>query len=188
MTIDKIKDILKERLSEKRYMHSIGVAEEAERLAVKYDADKEKAYLAGLVHDCAKEIKNEEAKSLLKDKYAINTDMVTLNTHKLLHGPLGACIMQYEFGIYDVEIFDAVKYHTTAKADMNLLTKILYIADYIEPNRDFNGVEELRKIAYEDIDAAILIGLDWTIEELIEKKSMIHPDTVRARNFLICER
>ena len=187
MDIEKVQEYLKERLSEKRYKHSLGVAEEAVKLSEKYGADKEKAYFCGLIHDCAKEIENSEAKRLLTEKYGVCVDEVTFNTHKLLHGPLGACIAQYEFGVYDMQILDAIKYHTTAKADMPVLTKILYIADYIEPNRTFDGVDELRRLAYEDMDKAIYTGLDWTIEELMEKRSLIHPDTVRARNFLLLD-
>lgn len=183
---EKMKTYLKENLSEKRYKHSIGVAEEAEKLALHYHYfDTDKAYLAGLLHDCAKEIKADEAAKLLKNKYNITLDPVTKNTPKLLHGPLGACMAQDMFGVYDAEIFDSIKYHTTAKADMQLLTKILYIADYIEPNRDFEGVDELRKAAYIDLDNAILTGLNFTVEELIEKGAMLHPDTVHARNFLL---
>lgn len=188
MGIDDIKEYLKENLSEKRYKHSIGVAEEAVRLAERYGSDKEKAYITGLVHDCAKEIENSEAKKMLSDDYNIVLDAVTLNTHKLLHGPLGACMAQDKFGICDLEILDAIRYHTTAKASMNIFTKIIYIADYIEPNRDFDGVEDLRKLAYENIDEAILLGLDWTITELTEKGSMFHPDTVHARNYLLLDK
>ncbi len=183
--IESIKNYLSENLSKKRYKHSLGVADEAVCLAKHYGADTEKAYIAGIVHDVAKEIPTDTAKKLLKEKYGVNTDFVMDSTPKLLHGPLGACIAQSEFSVYDPEIIDAVKYHTTAKADMSLLTKVIYIADYIEPNRDFDGVDELRRVSYEDIDEALLIGLNWTIEELMEKKSMFHPDTVHARNYLL---
>ncbi len=186
--IDKIKENLEEVLSEKRYKHSLGVADEAVRLAERYGADSNKAYIAGLVHDCAKEIENSKAKAMIKDKYGLTIDPISMNTHKLLHGPLGACIAQSEFDIYDPEVLDAIRYHTTAKANMSMLTKIIYIADYIEPNRDFDGVEELRALAYEDIDAAILLGIDFTLSELIEKGSMFHPDTVHARNKLLFDK
>lgn len=186
--INLIKEEIKSVLSEKRYTHSLGVASEAEKLARHYGADAEKAYVAGIVHDCAKEIANEKAISLINDTYGINLDTITMRTHKLLHGPLGACIAQSEFDIYDAEILDAIKYHTTAKANMSLLCKILYIADYIEPNRDFDGVEELRESAYKNIDEAILTGLDFTLGELIEKGSMFHPDTVHARNWLLLKK
>ena len=185
---DKIVNYLRENLSDKRFKHSLGVAEEAKRLAGHYFADGEKAYLAGLVHDCAKEIPEAEAKRLLWDKYKIVIDPVSMHTPKLLHGPLGACMAQSEFGIFDAEILDAIKYHTTAKADMSLLTKIIYMADYIEPNRTFDGVEELREQAYDNLDRAIIIGLDFTLSDLIADGHMLHPDTVHARNFLLMQK
>lgn len=188
MEESKIKKYLENALSEKRFKHSLGVAEEAERLADKYGADKKKAYLAGLVHDVAKEIDTDSARNMLKDRFGIRVDPVTYNVPKLLHAPLGACLAQTEFGIFDAEILDAVKYHTTAKADMSLLTKIIYMADYIEPNRDFKGVEELRKQAYQDLDEAIITGLDYTISELLSDGKMFHPDTVHARNYLILQK
>ena len=188
MEESKIKKYIENALSEKRFKHSLGVAEEAERLADKYGADKKKAYLAGLVHDVAKEIDTDSARNMLKDRFGIRVDPVTYNVPKLLHAPLGACLAQTEFGIFDAEILDAVKYHTTAKADMSLLTKIIYMADYIELNRDFNGVEELRKQAYQDLDEAIITGLDYTISELLSDGKMFHPDTVHARNYLILQK
>ena len=188
MEESKIKKYLENALSEKRFKHSLGVAEEAERLADKYGADKKKAYLAGLVHDVAKEIDTDSARTMVKDRFGIRVDPVTYNVPKLLHAPLGACLAQTEFGIFDAEILDAVKYHTTAKADMSLLTKIIYMADYIEPNRDFEGVEELRKQAYQDLDEAIITGLDYTISELLSDGKMFHPDTVHARNYLILQK
>lgn len=180
-----IKKYLTDNLSEKRYTHSLGVAEEAVKLAERYGADKDKAYIAGLVHDTAKEISADDARKMLKESFGLKPDSVTYNVPKLLHAPLGACMAQTEFEIFDPEILDAIKYHTTAKADMPILTKIIYMADYIEPNRDFDGVDELRKIAYEDIDKAVLIGLDYTIEELLSAGKMFHPDTVHARNYLL---
>lgn len=188
MEESKIKKYLENELSEKRFKHSLGVAEEAERLAEKYGADRKKAYLAGLVHDVAKEIDADSARNMLKDRFGIRVDPVTYNVPKLLHAPLGACLSQTEFGIFDAEILDAIKYHTTAKADMSLLTKIIYMADYIEPNRDFEGVDELRKQAYQDLDEAIITGLDYTISELLNDGKMFHPDTVHARNYLILQK
>lgn len=186
--IEKIKIYLENNLSKKRYTHSLGVAEEAVRLARHYGADEEKAYLAGLVHDVAKEIPADDAIERLEKKYGAELDAVTKNTFKLLHGVLGTYVIQSEFEIDDAEIIDAVRYHTTAKADMSLLTKIIYMADYIEPNRDFDGVEELRILAYENLDRAIMVGIEFTLSELIEKGSMLHLDTVNAYNYLLLQR
>lgn len=185
--IQKMKSYLEERLSDKRYKHSLGVADEAVRLAKRYGADEEKAYIAGLVHDCAKEVNPETAIELLENKYGEKVEAVARCAPKLLHGPLGAHMAKSGFEICDTEILDAVRYHTTAKADMHILTKIIYIADYIEPNRSFDGVDELRKAAYEDIDKSIITGIDYTLAELLEAERVFHPDTVYARNYLILQ-
>lgn len=184
MDLRKIQQQIQARLSEKRYLHSLGVAEEAARLAKHYGASEEKAYLAGILHDCAKEIPAEQAIVML-EKYGITLDEIVKRTSKLLHGPLGSCVSQAEFQITDPEILDAVRFHTTGKANMNLLTKIIYIADYIEPNRRFDGVEELRRLAYDSIDDAIIQGIGYTIEDLIHAGTALHPDTIHARNYLL---
>lgn len=188
LSIDEIKNQLKEILSEKRYKHSLGVADEAEKLARRYGADVHKAYLAGLVHDCAKEYDPNDMENILRTKYGISADYMSRLMPKILHGQLGACDAQSKFFIYDPEVLDAVRYHTTGKGSMSLLTKIIYIADYIEPGRDFDGVEALRKKAYENLDEAIILGIDETIKDLLNRGLVIHPDTVHARNDLVIRR
>lgn len=188
MPTDEIKADLKKILSQKRYIHSLGVADEAERLARRYGANPDKAFLAGLVHDCAKEFPPDKMESMLKSMYGVSVDAMSRLMPKILHGPLGACEAQRKYNIYDPEILDAVKYHTTGKGGMSLLGKIIYIADYIEPNRDFEGVEVLRKLAYDNIDEAIIYGIDETIKDLIGRGLVIQPDTVHARNDLIIKR
>lgn len=185
VSIDVIKKELKHRLSPKRFNHSLGVAEEAERLAKHYGANPEKAYLAGLIHDCSKEIPVQDAIQLLSERFSVTCDEVALQTPRILHGPLGACVAKEEFGVEDAEILDAVWYHTTGKAGMDLFSKIIYIADYIEPNRTYPDVEVLRALTYEDIDRAILFGIDYTIGELVKRKTVIHPDTMHCRNDIL---
>lgn len=186
--IEEIKAELRKILSEKRYVHSLGVADEAKKLAAKYGVDENRAYIAGLVHDCAKEVPPQDMEGILKRKYGVSVDIMSKLTPKILHGVLGACEAQSKFGIYDPEILDAVKYHTTGKGNMSMLAKIIYIADYIEPNRDFDGVRELRSLAYRDIDEAIIKGIDDTIKDLIKRGLLLHPDTIHARNDLIIKR
>ena len=186
--IEEIKAELRKTLSEKRYVHSLGVADEAKKLAAKYGVDENRAYIAGLVHDCAKEVPPQDMEGILKRKYGVSVDSMSKLTPKILHGVLGACEAQSKFGIYDPEILDAVKYHTTGKGNMSMLAKIIYIADYIEPNRDFDGVRELRSLAYRDIDEAIIKGIDDTIKDLIKRGLLLHPDTIHARNDLIIKR
>lgn len=188
MDIEQIKAELKRDLSEKRYNHSLGVAAEARKLAEKYNVDPDRAYIAGLVHDCAKEVPPQEMEGILKSRYGVTVDSLSRLTPKILHGALGACEAQRRFGIYDPEILDAIKYHTTGKGGMGMLAKIIYIADYIEPNRDFDGVEQLRSLAYKNIDDAIIKGIDDTIIDLVGRGLLLHPDTIHARNDLVIKR
>lgn len=188
IALDEIKIELGKILSETRYRHSLGVADEAEKLARRYGIDQQKAYLAGLVHDCAKEYPPEDMEKILKKEYGISVDSMSKLMPKILHGPLGACEAQRKFDIYDPEILDAIKCHTTGKGNMSMLAKIVYVADYIEPNRVFDGVSKLRKLAYEDINEAIILGIDQTIEDLIKRGLIIHPYTINARNDLIIKR
>lgn len=184
MENEQIKMRLERLLSKERLSHSLGVSSEAVRLAVHYGADVEMAELAGLVHDCVKEFDFGEMIDLCA-RYGVCLDDVTKEEKKLIHANLGAEYAKKEFGIDDEQIYDAIKYHTTAKADMPLLTKIIYVADYIEPNRKFDGVDELRRLAYIDLDAAILEGLDFTIKKLMGNRKMLHPETINARNYII---
>ena len=182
-----IKEKVRELLPEERFLHSQAVADAAEALAQHYGADAEKAKIAGILHDCAKEFDKDRSIEVFK-KFGLVIDDITLNNPKLLHGPVGACMAQYEMGIVDPEILDAIWFHTTGKSNMNLLTKIIYIADFIEPNRTEPGVEELRKLAYEDINTAIIAALGWVFTKIIKQGLLIHPDSVHARNYLIMQR
>lgn len=174
-----IKDI-----GEKRYNHSVRVMETAIKLAEIYNTDIEKAKVAGILHDCAK-IADET--NLLKrtNDFDIILDNCMEYNHELIHGPLGAKIAKEEYGIKDEEILDAIYYHTTGRENMSILDKIIYIADYIEPKRNFPGVEEVRSLAFEDIDKSLILAMEKTIIFLIEKNKLIHPDTIKARNYLI---
>ncbi len=188
MEIEKINGFLAQNLSERRYHHSLGVAETAVRLAKHYGANEEKAFLAGLVHDCAKEIPPEEAIRLLQETYRIMPDAMSVQRPRLLHGSLGACIAQSRFGIYDPEVLDAIRYHTTGKAKMSLLSKIIFIADFIEPNRAYRDVDVLRELTYQNLEDGILYAVDFTIRDLLEKRGTIHPDTIHLRNDLLLQR
>lgn len=188
LEIEKIDKTLAQMLSERRYHHSLGVAETAIKLAKHYGANEEKAYFAGLVHDCAKEIPAEEAIRLLEKDYGIKPDGISLQMPRLLHGVLGSCIAQSRFGIYDPEILDAIRYHTTGKAGMGLLSKIIYIADYIEPNRAYRDVEYLRELTFQKLEDAMLFAVDFTIKDLVDKGRTIHPDTVHLRNDLVMQK
>ena len=193
LEIDGIKSELKKILSERRYVHSLGVAEEAEKLARRYGADQSKAYLAGLVHDCAKEFPPEEMEGILKTEYGVPVDSMSRLMPKILHGPLGACEAQRKFEIYDPEILDAIKYHTTGNANMDILAKIIFVADKIEDGRKYKdeehmeSLEKARKIALQNLNEAVLYEIDESLVYTIRKKKLIHPDSIATRNKMLSE-
>ena len=169
----------------KRVAHVMGVEEEAVKLAKFWGADPQLARHAAILHDCTKYLNLEDQLSLC-EKYGIELDSLEKQAVKLLHSKTGACIARYVFGEPD-EVYEAIFWHTTGKADMTLLDKILYMADYIEPNRDFDGVERLRQLAYTDLDQAMLLGVDATIREMEERGYLIHTNTLEARQWLLAQ-
>lgn len=181
---EKIEIYLKDRLSEKRYYHTLGVRDTSVKLAMLYNVDVSKARLAALLHDNAKYMSDEEILEIIKSK-GYKIDSVCKKSPQLLHGLAGAIIAKQKMDLRDKEIFDAVRYHTTGKKNMSMLEKIIYIADYIEPTRNFAGVEEFRKCAYENLDKVLLIALESSIEYVISKGELLHMDTVNARNYLV---
>ena len=169
-------------MREKRVAHVQGVEEEAVRLARRWGADETMARRAGILHDCTKYLELEDQLALCR-KYGVELDALEQQAVKLLHSKTGACIARAVFGEPD-EVYWAIFWHTTAKADMTTLEKILYVADYMEPNRDFEGVERLRALAYEDLDRALLLGVETTIQEMIDRQLPIHSNTLAARDWL----
>lgn len=166
----------------KRLRHIRGTEEEAVRLALHWGADPEKARRAGILHDCTKYLDGKEQLKLC-EKYGIVLDELERRAVKLLHAKTGAAIARHMFGMPD-DIYDAIYWHTTGKADMTLLEKILYTADYMEPNREFDGVERLRELAYTDLDAAVLLGCEMSIADMEERHQPVHHNTLEARNWL----
>lgn len=183
--IEKIKEKLIEDIGEKRYKHSLRVAHLAQNLAQIYDLDEEKAYMAGLIHDCAKY--NEEK---YIEKLNIDTSSYKITSLKdpVLHSFLGAEVANKVYNISDKDILDAIKYHTTGKESMTSLEKIIFIADAIEPKRDFEGIDSIRDASRKDLDKTMLMLLDSNIIFLISKKASINPLSFEARNYLIEER
>ena len=185
MNLELINNKIQEMLPEKRYKHSLNVANCAVKLSEIYGCDKEKAYIAGIAHDCAKYLNKDEVKYYV-DKYKIVLDEIEKDNLALSHSLIGSYIAKYEFGINDKDIINAIKYHTTGKEDMDIIEKIIYIADLIEEDRDFPGVEELRDLVYnKELDKALLISFNNTIKFVIENNQLIHNRTVDARNYLI---
>ncbi len=180
----KLLERLKSELSEDRYLHSIGAMESAGDLAILNGVDVRRARIAALLHDCAKELSIEKM-LIMAHRYKVAIDEVSMWETVLIHGPLGAKIAEHQYCVNDHEILDAIECHTTGKKNMTKLDKIIYISDYIEPYRDFEGVNELRRMAMEDLDAAVKFALDFTISDLLNTGRLIHPRTLEARNHMM---
>lgn len=178
--IQEYKSILQSRLDEKRYFHSLCVADEAVRLAEKYGADTEKAYMAGLLHDITKNATSEEHLKLFETFGIILT--ADEKSHKLWHAMSGEIYIKYFLNIDDSDILDAVRYHTTAKANMPLLSRVLYLADYTSRDRDYEDVDEMRRLVDISMEEAMLYALKYTITDLVERNMSVHPDTFAAYN------
>ena len=177
-------ELLKGRLDEYRFTHSLAVAEQARHLAEKYGCDCNKAYLAGLLHDITK---NESDKSHLHffDKFGIMLTDTERHSKKLWHSISGAAFLKEELKIDDNDIISAVRYHTTAREDMTLLEKIVYIADFTSSDRKYSDVDTVRGLVEESLEMAIIYALKHTINDLTKKNLPIHEDTLKAYNYLI---
>lgn len=166
----------------KRIPHILGTEQEAVRLAQRWGEDPVLARRAGILHDCTKYWSLEEHLRCC-ERFGVELDEMERWAVKLLHSKTGACMAKYVFGESD-GVCKAIYYHTTGRADMTLLEKILYVADYMEPNRDFEGVEELRRLAYSNLDAAVLLGCEMSIQEMEGKGYQLHKNTREAYEWL----
>lgn len=187
MDINFLKEHIKGLLDEERFCHSIGVMELAEELARIYGADAEKAKIAGLIHDAAKNFPKDEQFLLVKKAYdGRDADAIVFENKALWHGPAGAEYLKEKFDIED-EIYSAVFYHTIGKEDMTLLEKIVYLADCIEENRDkeFDWAKDARDLARDDLDRAIIEVTDRSLKSIIDRGLIIHPGAVLLRNKIL---
>lgn len=182
LSLSKLRPVALSYLKHKRIPHVLGTEQEAIRLAERYGADVGKARVGALLHDCTKKLDLAEQLALC-ERYGIPLDDMERKTLKLLHAKTGAAIARDVFGVDD-EIYGAILWHTTGRAGMTLLEKILYLADYIEPSRDFPGVDKLRTVCYKDLDAGLLMGLEMTIGEMNALGSPVHRATIEARDAL----
>ncbi len=173
--------LLKERLSERRFRHSLAVADSARQLALHYGGDPEKAYTTGLLHDVCKDTPpGEQLQYMLGNGLSLTP--VELAAPKLYHAMCGALYAERELQITDPEILNAIRYHTTGRAQMTLAEKIVFIADFISADRDYPGVDHMRATAARSLEEAIVEGLAFTVKELADKANPIHPDTIDAYN------
>ncbi|MDQ2087381.1 bis(5'-nucleosyl)-tetraphosphatase (symmetrical) YqeK [Herbivorax sp. ANBcel31] len=187
VTREEIKVKLKRNVIKNRFIHSINVMELAAELASVYGVDQEKAAIAGLLHDCAKNIELDRM-LMLCDEFDIVVDDVERLQPKLLHGRVGAVLASKEYGIYDETILNAIRYHTLGRENMTMMEKIVFVSDYIEPNREFEGIEEVRELAFIDIDKTMIISLNNIIVHIIAKGALVHPVAIMARNDMIKKR
>lgn len=175
-------ELLQSRLNEKRFIHSMNVAKKAREMAEKFRADSEKAYFAGLLHDICK---NDSKENMLQifEEFGIMLDDVQKASFKLWHSIAGAAYIEHKLGITDRELIDSVRYHTTARANATLMDKIIYLADYISDERDFDGVDDLRRdLEVGGLDLCYKSALKMSIIELCEIDKPVHPDTLNAYN------
>ena len=183
--IERIKNDLKENLTEYRYIHSLGVMEMAEELATIYNVDVESTRLAGLLHDIAKEMTEEESLKYVAENSIAIDDIEKINV-SILHGKIGADIAKKKYGVNE-QIQKAIQYHTETNPNMDTLAKIIYVSDKIEKNRKSEkfDLEYERNLAKEDIDAAVLFIIDASIKKVIKKGKLLHPTRVETRNKII---
>jgi predicted HD superfamily hydrolase involved in NAD metabolism len=182
-----IKKWVKQHLSDEKYRHVLGVEKTAVELAKRFGVDENKASIAALLHDCAKNLKSKELLEIIREKEIVVSEM-EMKCTKTLHSPVGAYFAQVQFGIEDKEILDAIRYHTIGHNNMTTMDKIIFLADKIEPEtREKDFVDKVRNIldSTNNIDEALLICYDATIRSLLGRQLVINPDTIEVYNHLV---
>ena len=188
MGYEEMRALLEKSLKPSRYQHSLGVAETAVFLAQRFGVNEEQAKVAGLLHDCAREFRNEDLIAEA-EKRLIMVGNIERQMPLLLHAYVGSRLVTEKYGVSDHAIEQAIWRHTVGGAKMTKLDKIIWFADMIEPNRDYPGVEELRSLAKTAaLDDMVLAGLTQSITFVLQKGGLIHPDTVIARNEILLNR
>lgn len=185
MDYTQIKKWLKENLNDERYIHTLGTADCAKELAAKYNLDSEKAYLAGLLHDCAKCFSNDKLLDIIHKN--LNVEECEMLNYKTLHAPVSAYIAEKEFNVQDKEILSAIRWHTLGRLDMSDFEKIIFLADKIEPNtRDKEYCESIRTLLNEEngLNKALLRCYKETIKSLVKRDLKICMLTIEIYNKL----
>lgn len=176
--------IIRSRLSDYRFHHSLCVAQEAKRLAERYGADADKAYTAGILHDIMKDTPKEAQQQIFAD-YAVALDDVEKRSTTLWHARSGEVFLRHVLGVTDEEILSAVRYHTTGRAGMSLLEQVLFTADFTSADRNYPDVSVMREYANQSLTKAIRYGVEYTIRDLIEQGRPVHPDTLAVYNEIV---
>ena len=180
--MDSINSYIDKNLSEKRRAHVYGVVETAKKLAEKYGCDINKAETAALFHDMFRSTPVEVLNMYIRQ---LGLDDTYLNNANLAHGPIAAVIMNRDYGIDDQEVLNAVKYHTTGRAGMSTLEKVIYLAAAIEPGRNYPDVDKVRKLAEISLEKACLFSMEHSINYIRERGLFLHEDTIKARDYLL---
>ena len=183
LTPDQLRPIALSYLKPKRMPHVLGTEQEAVRLARQYGADETQSRIAALLHDCTKKLDMDQQLALCA-QYHIQLDDLEQHALKLLHAKTGAAIARDVFGVDDA-VYRAIYWHTTGHPNMTKLEKIIYLADYIEPSRDFPGVEDLRRAVHADLDRGLLKALDDSIRDMQQWGNPVHHNTLDARDYLL---
>ena len=176
--------VLKARMGEKRYIHSVNVATEAQRLAKKYGADIEKAKLAGTLHDITKETPSNDQLEIINNS-GIELNFVESFSPKLWHAIAGAGFVRDVMGIDDEDVFNAIRYHTSGRAEMSLLEKCVFIADFTGAERDYDGVDEMRALADKSLAEAMAFGLSFSLSDLAKRRLAIDPNSLACYNEVV---
>jgi predicted HD superfamily hydrolase involved in NAD metabolism len=176
-------EAVSDQMPDKRWKHTLGVMESSVKLAQRYGADPERAETAAILHDVAKYWPVERMREIIEQN-GLSTELLKYDK-QLWHAEVGAFAAEHDYGITDTEVLDAIRYHTSGRENMSLLEKIVCLADYIEPGRDFPGVDEIRRLAKVSLEEGLVAGLDSTISLLLEKRRIVFPLTVLARNDLV---
>ena len=182
LNLDDYKNIIREKMGKKRYKHSVSVSEWAVKLALKHGADEKKAAVAGILHDITKEMPEEEQLKLISDS-GLKLSLLESKSNKLWHSISGSIYVQKVLKIDDEEIINAIKYHTTAKENMTLLEKIIFIADFLSDDRKWENTDYFRSLALENLDEALIYGLKITIDGLLKRDRLIADNTFKAYNY-----
>lgn len=177
-------NIIRGRLTPRRFEHSLAVAKQAQHLAEKYGANPEKARIAGLLHDILKDTDGDSQLQIFKE-FGILLDTVEQQAPKLWHAHAGSVFLQHILGITDAEILNAVRYHTTARAGMSLLETVLYLADFTSEDRDYPDVDVMRELTERNPDEAMRYALAYTIDDLRVQNCPVHPDTLACYNEIL---
>lgn len=172
-----------DQMPDKRWKHTLGVMESSVKLAQRYGADPARAETAAILHDVAKYWPVERMREIIEQN-GLSAELLKYDK-QLWHAEVGAFVAEHDYGITDSEVLDAIRYHTSGRENMSLLEKIVCLADYIEPGRDFPGVDEIRRLAKVSLEEGLVAGLDSTISLLLEKRRIVFPLTVLARNDLV---